>query len=97
MVLPTAFSKHENQDGTACSAEPPIQAPLRLLTFRDLRERKGIRFSRPWLDRLVKEGKFPKPIRPGGGRRSRGAHKCWIEAEVDAHIQACAALRDQES
>jgi predicted DNA-binding transcriptional regulator AlpA len=61
----------------------------RLLSFRDLKELKGIKFSRQWLDKLIAQGKFPKPIRPGGG-----AHKAWIEHEVDQHIDDCAAARD---
>jgi predicted DNA-binding transcriptional regulator AlpA len=64
----------------------------RLLAFRDLRELKGIRFTRQWIDRLVKLGRFPKPIRPGGGQ-----HKAWLEREIDAHIEACAAAREHEA
>jgi predicted DNA-binding transcriptional regulator AlpA len=77
---------------TALSRDPP-PAPQsrRLLSFADLKKEKGIKFSRQWIDRLVAEGKFPRPIRPGGG-----AHKAWLEHEIDAHLNACAAERDRD-
>ena len=64
----TGLSRHEIKSVHA--AEPMIHGPptVRLLTYRDLRELKGLKFSRQWIDRLVKESRFPKPIRPGGPR-----------------------------
>ena len=87
----TAVSRTNSSSSAA--AEPAIRAPpgVRLLSLRDLRELKGFKFSRQWIDQLVKAGRFPKPIRPAGGH-----YIAWIEAEVDAHIAACIAARDHD-
>jgi predicted DNA-binding transcriptional regulator AlpA len=87
----TGLSRQEIKSVRA--AEPMIRAlpTVRLLSYRDLRELKGLKFSRQWIDKLVKEGRFPKPIRPAGG-----AHKAWFEHEIDAHLNACAAERDRD-
>jgi prophage regulatory protein len=61
---------------------------MRVLRFPDLKERKGINFSRMHIDRLEKDGKFPKRVRLG--KKSVG----WVDQEVDDHIAALAAERD---
>jgi predicted DNA-binding transcriptional regulator AlpA len=78
---------------SARAAKPMIRArpAVRLLSYRDLREIKGLKFSRQWIDKLIKAGRFPRPIHPGGGDRG---YLGWLEHEVDAHIAACAAARD---
>ena len=60
-----------------------------LLTFRDLKERKGWPFSDDWTRRLVKEGKFPKPIKSQG---ERGIN-LWLESEIDSYLKDRAASR----
>jgi predicted DNA-binding transcriptional regulator AlpA len=87
----TGLSRQETRGVHA--TEPTIRVPptVRLLSYRDLREIKGLKFSRQWIDKLVKEGRFPKPIRPAGG-----AHKAWFEHEIDAHLNACAAERNRD-
>jgi predicted DNA-binding transcriptional regulator AlpA len=52
---------------------------LRVLQFVDLRESKGLRYSRTHIDRLVAADQFPKPFRLGG----RGSRCVWSEDEVD--------------
>lgn len=61
---------------------------MQFLRFRDLREKKGIPFSRVHIDRLEKAGKFPRRIRFGDNT------VVWGEDEIDAHIAACKAARD---
>ena len=60
---------------------------MRLLSREDLRER-GIRYSRQQLWRLIRDGKFPAPV------RGAGKGLAWVEAEVDAHIEGLVAKRD---
>ena len=56
-----------------------------LIGYDDL-QRKGIKFSRTHIWRLVKAGRFPKPFKfTPGGKNS------WIEEEIDALIADLAA------
>ena len=59
----------------APKAEVPLAGP-RMLGWEDL-PLKGIRFSRPYIKRLWKAGKFPKPIKISERRL------CWSEKSVD--------------
>jgi predicted DNA-binding transcriptional regulator AlpA len=63
----------------------------RLLSYADLRERKGIRFSRQWLQVLIKAGKFPKPIHSGSATTD------FLESEVDAYIEGLVKARDAKA
>jgi predicted DNA-binding transcriptional regulator AlpA len=68
---------------------------LRVLFFADLREKKGIRFTRQHVDRLRKLPpddlrKFPDPLKLGPGDQALNA---WLEEEIDAYILRCAAAR----
>jgi predicted DNA-binding transcriptional regulator AlpA len=62
--------------------------PKRFLSFPDLRERKGIRFSRTWVNELIRQGKFPKKIHISANRVG------WLEGEIDAFLGACAESED---
>jgi len=62
----------------------------RLLDRDDLHAR-GVRFSRGHLHRLMKSGRFPRPVKVGENRNA------WIESEVDAWIAARIAERDAEA
>jgi predicted DNA-binding transcriptional regulator AlpA len=61
---------------------------MKFLSNADLRER-GIKFSRQHRDRLIKAGKFPAPVKPGGG-----GHNAWIEAEIDAYQEKVISERN---
>lgn len=50
---------------------------MKLLTVKQLREIKGIPFSRQWIHELVKSGKFPAPLKHSGRR------VFWLEEDVD--------------
>jgi len=50
---------------------------------------KGVTFERSWLYRLIRAGKFPKPIKLGERRIA------FLEDEVDAWLAARVAERDQ--
>jgi predicted DNA-binding transcriptional regulator AlpA len=63
----------------------------RLLSFAELKELKGIPFSRVWVLKLVQAGKFPRPVKPGGG-----GINAWFEDEVDEYLSNLAAARDDE-
>jgi prophage regulatory protein len=62
---------------------------MKMLSLSDLRG-KGIRFSRQHIHRLVKQGKFPPPVKLGENTNA------WPEHEIDAHLEACIAKRDAE-
>ena len=49
----------------------------------------GIRFSRQHLYRLIKAGKFPRPIKLGSGGRN-----AWLASELDSWIAARIGERD---
>jgi prophage regulatory protein len=66
-----------------------MKAP-RLLGLDGLRA-KGIHFHRTHIDRLVRSGKFPRPIKIGENRNA------WIEDEVDAYILAKRDARDADA
>ena len=59
----------------------------RLIAYADLAN-KGIRYSKPQLWRMEKTGKFPKRVPIGAARYA------YVEAEIDAHIEALIAVRD---
>ncbi|BCH01805.1 hypothetical protein MesoLj131b_38040 [Mesorhizobium sp. 131-2-5] len=50
---------------------------------------KGINYSRNYIDRLIKDGKFPKPVFLSPRRRA------FIESEIDAWVKARVDLRDK--
>ena len=50
---------------------------MRILSFNDLRTLKGVSFSREYIRRLERQGRFPKRVPVGS--RAVG----WIEDEVD--------------
>jgi prophage regulatory protein len=49
---------------------------------------KGVPYSKPHLWRLERAGKFPKRVPIGPSRYA------YVEAEVDAHVDALVAARD---
>jgi predicted DNA-binding transcriptional regulator AlpA len=63
---------------------------MKFLSAVDLSER-GIKFSRQHRDRLIKAGKFPKPVKPGGNPNGANA---WIDTEIDEYQKRCIAERD---
>ena len=60
----------------------------KMLSRKDLREKKGIPWSRQHLARLVKQRKFPSPVKLGANTNS------WDEIEIDDYIEARIAERD---
>jgi prophage regulatory protein len=57
------------------------QLPVRLVTFPELKPRKGIAFTRQYVDRLEREGRFPTRVRTGLNSVA------WIEHELDEWIE----------
>ena len=63
---------------------------MKLLCFNQLKDQKGVFYTREHLARLVKASKFPQPV-PLSGKRI-----AWLEAEIDDWIAARAAERPQK-
>jgi prophage regulatory protein len=63
------------------------QMTIRLIHYEDLKP-KGIRYSKPHLWRLEKQGKFPKRVPVGAGRYA------YVEAEIDKWIAERVSARD---
>lgn len=59
----------------------------KLLMFDDL-AKHGIKYSRPQIWRLCKQGSFPAPIKLGANRNA------WIEEEIDRWIDSKIEERD---
>jgi prophage regulatory protein len=63
---------------------------MKILSYPDLQTEKGIRFSRQWIHRLVREKKFPAPVKLGA------ATVGFIETEIDAWLEERIAARATE-
>ena len=68
---------------------------MKLLSIDELRPVKGIPYSKPHLWRLIRAGKFPRPIRLGENRIAFPEHEinAWLESKVaerDAKIEEVA-------
>jgi Predicted transcriptional regulator len=57
-----------------------MKSGVRVIRFKELKERVG--YSRMHIDRLEKNGKFPRRIRLGENSVA------WVESEVDDWISA---------
>lgn len=66
-----------------------MSRPLRILTPPDLRERKGIRWSRQHRARKIKAGIFPPP--DGRMTDHPQATPFWFETTIDRYIRGLAA------
>lgn len=64
----------------------PEQSAMRLLSKRQVREK--VLYSPQHIDRLEKEGKFPKRVRLGPSRVG------WVESEVDEWLECLIRQRD---
>jgi predicted DNA-binding transcriptional regulator AlpA len=54
----------------------------RILTFRELKPRKGWPYSRQHTHRLIRAGRFPRPRKLPGG----GLFNIWDEDVIDAFL-----------
>ncbi len=61
---------------------------MRILRYRDLRDRKGIYYTRQHLDKLIEAGKFPNKVPLGT------TTICWLEEEIDNWLKAKVDARD---
>lgn len=66
---------------------------MTLVGFPELRQ-MGVPYTQTHIYRLVKAGKFPRPIKLGDAPNSRVS---WVEAEVDAWIKERVAARDRSA
>jgi predicted DNA-binding transcriptional regulator AlpA len=85
-----------SQQSTKCSREERKPSGRRLLSFADLKVLKGIPFSRQWIAALINQGKFPRPVKPGGGT-ARYSYSAWFEDEVDEYLNNLGAARNREA
>lgn len=65
---------------------------MKCLSYDDLRS-KGIPYSKMQLWRLVKGGKFPRPLKLTDAANSPNV---WPECEIDKHMADRIAARDAE-
>jgi prophage regulatory protein len=63
---------------------------MKFLSLDDLHDR-GIRFSRQHLHRLIRAGKFPRPVKVGENTNA------WVEPEIDQYQKDRIAERDATS
>jgi prophage regulatory protein len=64
---------------------------MRVLSFEDLEERKGIKFSREQIRKKRKAGTFPEPLAIGENSVA------WLEDDIDQWIESlprAAAVRE---
>ena len=61
---------------------------MRVISTDQLKPLKGIPYTDDHLRRLVKQGRFPAPIKLGPGKNA------WLETEIDDWLKARAAERD---
>lgn len=66
---------------------------MRMLSFTDLKPLKGISFSPDHVLRMVKEGKFPKPVKLGASDK-RQTRNFWVEEEIDKWLAERVKERD---
>jgi prophage regulatory protein len=85
-----ARRKQDDDAAAGAAGDPYHRGRGRLLTFPELKPRKGINFSAQWTSKLIRDGLFPRPIKLGSGPNGTNF---WIEAEIDAWIAAKAAER----
>jgi predicted DNA-binding transcriptional regulator AlpA len=64
----------------------------RVLTFADLKSRKGIPYSRSHMNRKVKDGTFPKPF-----KLPDSSLNLWFDDVIDDFLTACAEKREWRS
>jgi prophage regulatory protein len=62
---------------------------MRLLSPDDLKAKKGIDYSRQHLHKLIRMGRFPRPVKIGENKNA------FVEKEVDEWIQIRIAARDK--
>jgi prophage regulatory protein len=62
---------------------------MKVLSYVELKPKKGIPYTRMHLRRLSREGRFPRPIRISEQRIG------WLEHEIDAWLADRVAERDQ--
>ena len=61
---------------------------MKVLSFCELKPKKGIPYSRVHLRRLEAAGRFPRRVQLGDNAVA------WIESEIDAWLEERAADRD---
>jgi prophage regulatory protein len=67
--------------------DPPDHG-IRVLSYEELKAR-GIRFSRVWIAKLIRENKFPRPINIGV------SHVGFVESEINEWLAAKVRERDE--
>ncbi|RQR72268.1 AlpA family transcriptional regulator [Burkholderia sp. Bp9012] len=84
-----AYPLAHRSAAAAADCPPGNRAHRRLIKRDQVLERTGL--SNTVMYELIAQDRFPKPVKPTGGRTS-----AWVEDEVDAFIASCIAARDSE-
>ena len=61
---------------------------MKLLSMDEVRDLKGVNYSRAHLFRLIRAGRFPAPVKLGDNRNA------FVESEIDAWIEQRIAERE---
>jgi prophage regulatory protein len=91
---PSSQQSRFNADtsGPARSSAPSASVlPKKLLRMKELVAVTGL--SRAWINRLVREGVFPRPLKLGAPGRSGVV--AWLVPEIDDWIEARRQERDR--
>jgi predicted DNA-binding transcriptional regulator AlpA len=78
-----------SQLSTALTADERRIGGRRLIGVSELQQQ--VPLSRVWIWKLVKTGRFPKPIKLPGG-----SINFWFQDEIDEYLKGLAAARDDE-
>jgi prophage regulatory protein len=68
-----------------------VGGKMRVLSYSDLKVKKGIRFSRQWIRKLIDRGEFPGPINLGE------QSVAFVEPEIDEWLACRIRERDEKS
>jgi hypothetical protein len=58
-----------------------MSKPTKVYTFKTLRSERGWPYSRQHTQRLIKDGRFPKPRKAPGGTLN-----LWTEEQIDNYL-----------
>lgn len=61
-----------------------------LITLREIRD-MGVPYSTTHINRLIRAGEFPRPVKFGSARNSKRA---WVKGEVEEWLLQFVSIRD---
>ena len=87
--LQACADERDWREACAVAVQAVGNTPRRVLTQKDLKTKKGLRYSRQHLTKKIRGGAFPRPFRPDPG---------WARSPAElARQQSGAALKRAEN